>query len=146
MTFRVLAAAAFSLALLGAKSCAFPILSESPTAIALSPEETVITLTVDPNGRPLSAFALSFAAPTSGLELVSFDTAFSPSFDPANGLVGVAGTFARDQVDPFVVGSVTLRGLAPGTQLSLQAGSGYSDAGFHDISAGGPFAVATVVQ
>ncbi len=122
-------------------------LLQMPADIALSPTETTIVFTVDPFDTPLSGFVLNFFAATSGIELLSFGTTFSPSFDPANGLVGVAGIFAVDQVDPFVVGTLVVRGLTAGAELILSASSNYTGGSpdFMDIPAGGAAPVAMVI-
>jgi hypothetical protein len=105
---------------------------------------TALTLTVDPNGTPLSAFVLNFAVDPSGIELVSFTSSFSSSFDPVSGLFGVAGSFGTDQEDPFEIGTLELFGLSAGTELILTAGSNYTDAGYNDILVG-PLTVGAVV-
>ena len=118
----------------------------TPDDIALSPTETTtIVFNVDPIDTPLSSFVLNFSAPTSGIELVSIDSTFSPTLDPANGLAGFAGTFGVDQTAPFEVGSLTVRGLLPGAQIILSANSNYTDSEFMDIPAGGPTPVAMVI-
>lgn len=130
---------------LAARAQADPILSVTPSEIALSPTETTLAISVDPADTLLAGFVLNFSAMTSGIELVSIDTAFSSTFDPQNGLAGFAGTFGVDQADPFEVGLLTVRGLMLGAQLFLTANSNYTDAEFMDLPAGGPAPVATVV-
>jgi hypothetical protein len=130
---------------LASRAQADPILSVLPPQIALDPAETILVFQVDPADTPLSGFLLNFSAATAGIELVSIDTSFNPTFDPQNGLAGFAGTFGTDQTELFTVGSLTVRGLTPGAELILTENSNYTDAQLMPVTAGGPRPVAMVV-
>lgn len=141
---RGLIGTALTLVLSAPPASSAPVLSATPTEIALG-SETTIVIRVDPGDTPILNFVLNFSADTSGIELLDLSTAFIGSFDPENGLAGVAGDFGGTQTEPFEVGSLTVRGLVPETPLVLTENSGYTDAEFNDIPAGGPRPVATVV-
>jgi hypothetical protein len=125
-----------------------PILSATPSTIALSPTQTVITFAVDPNDTPLAALVFNLSALASGLEIVGIQSldaqiiTSGPALVGGDYLAGFAGTFFPDRSAPFTVGTVTVEGLTPGTPLVLSGN--FTDSSFNDIPVG-PSDVAIVM-
>lgn len=136
--------------LLALPASADPILSVTPTSIALSPTQTVLSFSVDPNGTDIAGLQLNLSALASGLVITSIQSldgeisASGPTLVGGDYLAGFIGGFLVNRSAPFSVGTVTVEGLTPGTPLVLEGTSYFTDAGFNDIFVG-PIDVATVV-
>ncbi len=112
--------------LIASASSAAPILSLTTTSIGLNPTETMITFTVDPNDTPLSGLVFNFSALATGLEILAPVVAIDPQITPSgpallsgDWVASFGGIFSTDRTLPFDVGTLTLRGLVPGTPLVL---------------------------
>src|SRR5262245_38552297 len=130
--------ALLALLFLALPASALPLLTWAPSSIALTPGTTTIQFDVDPNGTPLSGVTLYFSGLAAGLHIVSAQTTdpdFSPSWgsSPPNEEASFLGGFATDRTLPFTVGTLTVEGLTPGTQLELLGTSSFTDSGFNDI-------------
>jgi hypothetical protein len=131
-------------------AAATPILTVTPSAIAKSPTQTVLTLDVDPNGTPLSTLLFNVSSLATGLEIVGIQSA-EPGTILVSGpaLVGTdyrasfSGFFFPDRVAPFSVGTLTAQGFTPGTPLVLEGE--YTDSLFDTIPIG-PTDIAVVTS
>lgn len=120
-----LVALAAWLGLVAIPASADPILDVTPSTIDLSPSLTVITLQVDPADTPLSALVLTLSGLASGLEIVGiapldpFIFTSGPTLTGGNWEASFGGFFPTDRTGSFAIGTVTVRGLTPGTDLVL---------------------------
>ena len=129
---------------------AAPVLDVTPTAVALSPTQTLLTLRVDPNGTALTSLVFDLSALASGLEIVAAASlapdvvAEAPSLSGGDWIAGFTALFAGERTAPFDVGTLTLEGLVAGTPLVLSGGYTGAAPGFADLPVA-PSAIATVV-
>jgi len=133
--------------LLALPASAAPILNMTTSSIALSPTQTSITFSVDPNGTPLAAIVVNLSSLASGLQIVSIASLDAEIFTSGPSLGGdlagfFGGPFALDRTLPFDLGTVTLEGFTAGTPLV--AGGNFTDSTLSDIFFG-PTSGATVV-
>jgi hypothetical protein len=124
--------------LIASESSASPTLMLSTPSIALSPTETMITITVDPNGTPLSALVLNFSGLATELTILDPVTPIEPGIEASGPtllgdvwLADFAGAFLSDRTLPFEVGTLILEGFVPGGLLVLEGN--YTDASFVDF-------------
>ena len=130
--------ALLALLFLALPASALPLVTWAPSSIALTPGTTTIQFDINPNGTPLSGVTLYFSGLSADLHIVSAQTT-DPDFSassgqiPPNDVASFVGGFASDRTLPFTVGTLTVEGLAPGTQLDLLGTSSFTDGGFNDI-------------
>ena len=139
--------AGLSAAWLALPAAAAPILEVSPSTIADSPTQTVITITVNPNGTDLAGITLNFSALASGLQIDAINSldaeieTSGPVLSSGDWLASFGGIFDINRSASFVVGTLTLEGFTSGTPLVL-SGS-LTDSFFNDLVIG-PTSVAVV--
>ena len=133
--------------LLAPDALAAPILTATPSSSALSPTQTVLTLSVDPHGTPVAALDFDLSSLSAGLQILAVQSlnpevgAFGPTSGGGTDQAGFVGSFFVDQITPFDVGTLTVMGLVAGT--ALVASGNFTDGAFNDIVFG-PTDVAVV--
>jgi hypothetical protein len=112
--------------LLALPAAADPILTVTPSTIALSPTQTVLTFDVDPSDTPLAGLLFNLSSLASGLEIVSIASAepgviltSGPVLSGGDYQASFSAFFFPDRIASFTVGTVTVEGFTPGTPLVL---------------------------
>jgi len=127
--------------LAGFPAAAAPILTVTPSSIAESPTQTVLTFDVDPNGTPVSTLLFNLSSIAAGLEIVGIQSAepgtivvSGPAIMGSEFQASFSAFFFPDRVDSFAVGTLTVEGLIAGTPLVLNGE--FTDPLFNTISIG----------
>jgi hypothetical protein len=127
---------------------AAPILTVTPSAIDLSPTQTLLTFEVDPNGTPVSTLLFNLSSLETDVEIVGIASAepgiinvSGPALAGGQYQASFSGFFFPDRAASFSVGTLTVEGLTPGGPLVLSGE--FTDALFNTIPIG-PTNVAVV--
>ena len=107
-------------------AAATPILTVTPSAIAESPTQTVLTFDVDPDGMLVSTLLFNLSSVSTGLEIVGIQSAepgtiivSGPALVDSDYQASFSAFFFPDRVASFTVGTLTVEGLTLGTPLVL---------------------------
>jgi hypothetical protein len=129
-------------------AAAAPILTITPSTIALAPAQTVLTIDVDPNGTLVSTLLFNFSSLATGLEIVGVSSAepgiivvSGPAFVDPNYQASFSGFFFPERAAAFTAGTLTVRGTTAGTPLVVSGE--FTDSLFNTIPIA-PMAVALV--
>jgi hypothetical protein len=130
------------------RGAAAPILTVTPSAIDLSPTQTLLTFEVDPNGTPVSTLLFNLSSLETDVEIVSVTSAepgiinvSGPALAGGQYQASFSGFFFPERVASFSVGTLTVEGLTPGGPLVLSGE--FTDALFNTYPIG-PTSVAAV--
>jgi hypothetical protein len=130
-------------------AAATPILTLTPSAIAQSPTQTVLTFDVDPNGTPVSTLLFNLSSLATDLEIMGIQSAepgtiivSGPALVGSDYQASFSAFFFPDRVDSFTVGTLTVEGFTPGTPLVLSGE--FTDPLFNTIAIG-PTNIAVVM-
>ncbi|HEY5658453.1 MAG TPA: PEP-CTERM sorting domain-containing protein [Myxococcota bacterium] len=134
-------ASIFFIALAAFPAAAAPILTIAPSAIDLSPTQTLLTLEVDPNGTAVSTLLFNLSSAATDIEIVGIASA-EPGIINVSGPALVGGDyqasfsafFFPDRIANFSVGTLTVEGFTAGTSLMLSGE--FTDALFNTFAIG----------
>jgi len=107
-------------------AAADPILTVTPSSVALSPTQTVLTFEVDPNGTEVSTLLFNVTALASGLEIVAIGSAepgiintSGPTLASGEYQASFSAFFFPERLTSFVVGTLIVEGFTLGTPLEV---------------------------